>query len=123
MPGDQRLDRRTRAAERHAGEVKLGIELEQFAGELRRGADAGIGHGIFRRIFLHELDQFLQRLRRQIRMDRNDVGRSRGERNRQEIGERIVGVLGVEARVHRVAVHERNMVLSRQTPDLIRLLV
>ncbi len=47
MAGNRRLDRGPGAAERHAREVELEGKLEQFAGEMRRRADAGLGIVVF----------------------------------------------------------------------------
>ena len=52
------------AAERYAGGLELERELEQFGGELRRGADAGIGDGVLEGIGLEQIDQLLHRLDR-----------------------------------------------------------
>ena len=41
-PADDRRDRRRRARERHHREIEPEVQLEQFAGEMRRRADAGL---------------------------------------------------------------------------------
>jgi hypothetical protein len=78
MAGDRRLDRRTGAAERHAGGVEFELLLEQFGRELRRGADAGIGDRGLARVGFDVVNQLFDRFNRHVRMNNHDVRRGRG---------------------------------------------
>jgi hypothetical protein len=57
VAGDHRLDRRPAARERRQRKIEVEGELEQLAGEVRRGADAGRGEGVFAGIGLEQVDQ------------------------------------------------------------------
>ena len=118
--GDNGLDRRRAAAIGHARLVKLEIELEQFGGELRRGAETGIGDGIFARIGLQQRDQFLDRLGRNRGMREHDIRRCAGQCDRCEILVRIVGIVGVKARIDHEARtrHQDRRAVGRGTGDL-----
>ena len=101
MPAGDVDDGRPRAAERHVQEVDAGGELEQLHAEMQRAADAagaildvaGLGFG--------ERDEFLDRLGRQIRIDRERVRARCEQRDRRKRLQRVVGQL-VERRIDRM---------------------
>ena len=120
LSGDHRLDHRRAAGIRHARLVKLESKLEQFRRELRRGAEAGIGDGIFAGIGLQERDQFLDGFRRQRRMIDQYIRRGAGQRYRRKILERVVRFVGVKARIDHIARarHQDRVAIRRGTRDL-----
>jgi hypothetical protein len=65
--------------------------FEQFAIEMLRGAGAGRAEGEAARCRARKLDQIRDRADRKRCVDQQDLGRKRDERDRNEIGERIVG--------------------------------
>ena len=79
--------------------LDAGADLDQLAGELRRGADAGAGpvHLAVGRLRL--LEEFLHRLDRRLRRHHEHVGRGADHHQRHEVLERIVGRRRIEARI------------------------
>src|SRR6516225_7594434 len=84
---------------------------------MRRGADTRGGEGVLSRIGFDELHQLLHRLGRNAGMHEQAVGRPRGLGDRREILVRVVGRLGVEARIDGVARrHEQDRVAVARRP-------
>src|SRR6516164_3147614 len=84
---------------------------------MRRGADTGGGEGVLSRIGFDELHQLLHRLGRNAGVHEQAVGRPRGLGDRREVLVRIVGRLGVEARIDGVARrHEQDRVAVARRP-------
>ncbi len=101
-------------------DVDLLGELDALHREVRRGADAGRCVG---KLFLpRELDQLLEVFRRHRRIHGDDVRRGRPEDHRNEIGERVVARVRIQARVHRVsdARDEQRIAVGRGALHLLR---
>ena len=75
--------------------------LEQFAIEVLRGSRPGRAEGEAARGGARKLDQVRDRADRKRRIDQQDFGGKRNERDRNEVGERIVGQVLVQGDVGR----------------------
>ena len=97
MAGDEILHRRTGAAIGHVLDVGLGEDLEQFAGEMMRGAGAGRAVIQLAGIGLQIVDELLERLGRDlVGIDDDHLRRPRDQRHRDEVLLDIVVELGIE---------------------------
>ena len=79
-------------------EVDLGRVLQHLHRQVRGRAVAGRRVVELARLALRERDEFGQRLRRDLRIDHQQVRRDRDQRDRREVLDRIVGQLRVGAR-------------------------
>ena len=75
--------------------------LEQFAIEVLRGSRPGRAEGEAARGGARKLDEVRDRADRKRRIDQQDFGGKRNERDRNEVGERIVGQVLVQGDVGR----------------------
>ena len=97
VAGDDVLKRRRRALIGHMYDVDMGLRFEQFAGQMRRQAEArgrevelaGIGFG--------ERNKLGERMRRHIEIDHQHIGLGADQADRSKIIHRIEADLGVEA--------------------------
>ena len=78
------------AAVGHADDVDAGARLEQFGGEMRQAARAGVGVVELARIGLGVVEEFLQRLGRERRLHHQDLEALRDLGDRRKVLERIV---------------------------------
>ena len=99
LAAEQVGDRGRRALVRHCRELDAGHVLEQFAGQMRRGARAIGAVGQLVRLRLGHRDQVGDRFDRGRRIDHHQVERARDQRHRGEILVRVIGQLRVEARI------------------------
>ena len=88
---------------------------------VRRGADARRAVGELAGLLLRERDELGERLRRHRRIDDQDVGRGRGERDRREILDRVVGHLLVEHGIERQRArrHQEGVAVGRGARDAL----
>ena len=82
--------------------VDAGHELEQFAGHMRRRADAGRRHVDLARIGLGIGDELRDRFGRKRRHHDHDVGIAADAGDRRDVADEIVIQLVVERRIDRV---------------------
>ena len=71
-------------------QVDAGHHLEQFAGHMTGRAVAGRRHGDFARIGLGVSDEFRNCLGREFGVDHDDIGQTRGARDRRDVANEIV---------------------------------
>ncbi len=105
------------------GDLGARHQVEQFAGEMRRLAEARGAEVEFARMGFRILDQFLHRLHRQRGgIDEQQVGRDAGRSDRNEIIRGIVGQAVIERDVdaHAVAAHQQRVAVGRRLGHLAR---
>ena len=102
LPGEQVVQRRARALVRDVDHGGAGELVEPFAGQVRRAAVARRAEADFGRLGLGVGDELGHRLRRDLRVDRHQVGLLDQQGHRPQVLGRVVGHLGVEARVDTV---------------------
>jgi len=76
--------------------------FHQLTREMRGGAITGVAERQLARLRTRRREQIGQRIDRRIGLHQEQVGRRANQRDRREIGERIVGQLVVKVRVERV---------------------
>ena len=97
--------------------LDAGDALEQLGEEMVRGAGSGGREGELAGAFLGEPDEVGDRSHRQRRIDHQDVGTEDDERERYEIGGRVVGQLLVQRDVdrhHRARSHQQRVTIRRR---------
>ena len=99
MSPDRRIHCRSTAVERHMQKVEPEGELEQFGRQLCRLPRTSRCVTVLAGICFHQRDQFLQVVRRERRVDHQDVRRRHRQSDRGEIPDRIISQLGIEARI------------------------
>ena len=122
MAADHVLQRGRGALVGHVHDIDLGLGLEQFAGQMRGRAIAGRGEIELAGLRLGERDQLLQRFRRHVRIDHQDIGLRADQRDRHEILLRAVGELFVQALVggeDAVVAHQQRVAVGRRMGDRI----
>ena len=101
MAAQQISDRCAGAFIRYVDDLYSCHRVEKLAGQVRTGAVARRSVIELPGFCLGQRDEVLQRIGRNGWMDHQDIGAGRGQRNRGEITDWIVGKLFVEADVHR----------------------
>ena len=97
-------ERRQRASVGNVGHLDAGHALEQFREQMMGRAGSGRREGEPALLALGEPDEVSHRMHRQRRVDHQDIGAQDHQRERHEVGGRIVGQLLVQADVDR---HDR----------------
>jgi hypothetical protein len=98
LAGDQVLQRRAGAAVGDVRDEGLGLQLEQLAGQVVRGAVAGRAVVQLARVLAQEVQQFGQRPGlHALRVDDDDLRHAGDQAHRHEVGLDVVVELGVHA--------------------------
>ena len=118
--GQDGLRRRAAAFVGRDGEVEMIRDFEQVAGEVRCGAETGRSERELVGIGLNHFDQFLRSLCLDRRMDDQDIWSDSRKDDRNEVLERVIGTIFVEARVHDITRggHQERVAVARRSRDI-----